>query len=406
MPVRLGIITSHLPYGSSEAFLYPEISELIALGYEVTVFPAAPRSRRRLHNDVAVEFVSFPLSSPRTWLRAWKGIRSNLSEACAAFATIVKTKYSFKAKLKNLALFPLALAYANEARTRGITHLHAYWLSAPATVGLIAARVAGLSWSYTAHSWDIFMEDNLIATKMRSADFGRVISSQGRDGLRARAPMESSSQLEVIHLGVKISDYSPSEKTERQAGAIKLLCPAYLLPVKGHSYLLQALRGVIDAGIDCQCVFAGEGRLRAPLAQKIHDLQLERVVSMPGMIRHDLFLEQLHSGLYDAVVLASVRLGMEFEGIPVSLMEAMAVGIPCIATRTGAIEELIDPTCGVLVGERDPSGLRDAIMSLALDPSRRKALGEQARRRIEEQFDAKHSARALASLISRTNAAR
>jgi glycosyltransferase involved in cell wall biosynthesis len=120
---------------------------------------------------------------------------------------------------------------------------------------------------------------------------------------------------------------------------------------------------------------------------------------MPGMIRHDVLLQQLHSGAYDALVLASVELGNEFEGIPVSLVEGMAAGLPCIATRTGAIAELIDTRCGTLVNQRDPRAMSEAIVALASDPVRRKELGEYAVRRVAESFDARMSARSLLRLI-------
>jgi glycosyltransferase involved in cell wall biosynthesis len=188
--------------------------------------------------------------------------------------------------------------------------------------------------------------------------------------------------------------------------AIRLLCAANLERVKGHIYLFEALRRVVDAGVDCRCVVAGKGPLRAELVRQTKKLRLENVVSMPGMIRHAELLQQMRSGAYDAVVLASVELGPEFEGIPVSLIEAMAAGIPCIATSTGAIGELIDARCGILVNQRDPRALGEAIIALASDPARRKALGQHAMGRIAEAFDARASARSLARLMTGAESSR
>jgi glycosyltransferase involved in cell wall biosynthesis len=396
-PNKLGIITSTLPFGSSEAFLYPELRALTELGYEITIFPAAPRTYKRLHHDFSVEVVRFSLLSPMTIFRALRGLWRNMRGARQAMASILASRSRFKTKLKNLALLPTGLAVGDEVCNRGINHIHAYWLSAPSTVAFVAAQVAKVDWSFSAHSFDIFMEDNLISEKLHSAMFGRAISAQGHLELCSRLKNSATSRLEVIHLGV---DAAPEyRRLEAKAGRLRLLCPAYLLPVKGHTYLLEALRSVVDAGIDCHCVFAGEGRLRRSLAQRIRNLGLEGVVSMPGMIRHDVLLQQLHSGSYDAVVIASVQLGTEFEGIPVSLMEAMAAGVPCIATRTGAIAELLDSQCGILVDQRDSQAISDAIIALARDPVWRRALGERARQRIAEQFDARASANSLVTLI-------
>jgi len=210
----------------------------------------------------------------------------------------------------------------------------------------------------------------------------------------------ASEKLKVIHLGITLNKQAPTPQTRKLSRTIRLLCPAYLIPVKGHAYLLEALRMVVDAGIDCRCVFAGEGRLRSALARKIRKLRLQNVVDMPGMIPHEALIQQLRSSAYDAVVLSSVEIGTEFEGIPVSLMEAMAAGLPCIATSTGAIGELIDGHCGILVNQRDPGALSEAIIALATDPVRRRELGDQAIQRIAEGFDASVSASFLGRLMT------
>ena len=151
----------------------------------------------------------------------------------------------------------------------------------------------------------------------------------------------------------------------------------------------------MDRSLDFRCVLAGDGPLRSRLTRQIELLKLSRVVSMPGMIDHPELLRQLRSGIFDLVVLASVDL----EGIPVALIEAMEAGVPCIATRTGAIEELIDDSSGILLNQRDSQAMAEAIAELASDPERRRKLGEHARTRVAKLFDAKRSAQALLSKI-------
>jgi glycosyltransferase involved in cell wall biosynthesis len=313
-------------------------------------------------------------------------------------AVILRARNDLKTKFRNLALFPTGLAVADEVCTRQLDHIHAYWLTGASTVAFVASQVAGVNWSYSAHSYDIFMTDNLIQEKTRSASFGRAISELGRREILRRSPDAGAGRLKVIRLGVASIDRA--QRAGAPARSIRLLCPASLIAVKGHVYLLEALRRVVDAGVDCHCVFAGDGKLRATLARKIRDLQLENVVSMPGMIRHKILLQQLRSGAYDVVVLASVERGTEFEGIPASLIEAMAAGIPCIATNTGAISELISDRCGVLVPQKDPAAMSEAIIALASDPARRKEIGVQARRRVAEEFDAGLAARSLIELMT------
>jgi glycosyltransferase involved in cell wall biosynthesis len=393
---RIAIITSTYPFGRGEEFLSAELNALAELGCELTVFPAAPRSEKISHEELTFGVVRFSLLAPSTLWRALPRLRRNPRGAFRSMMMILQSRNSFMTKLKNLALFPTGLAVADEVCVRGLSHIHAHWLTGPSTVALIASQVAGVGWSYTAHSGDIFLWDNLRVEKTKSAHFGRVISEFGRQGLLRQSNAAAARPLEVIHLGVAVSNHDAVVRAQAVPGRIRLLCPAQLYSFKGHSYLLEALRKVVDAGVDFHCVFAGDGPLRARLVRQRKALGLETVVSMPGMIPHETLMQQMHSGAYDAVVMASVDL----EGIPVALMEAMAAGIPCVASRIGGVEELIDAGCGILVKERDPQGMSQAIVALASDPLRRKEMGEQARQRVVQAFDAAASARALLKLIA------
>jgi len=395
----IAIITSTFPFGSAETFLHDELEALTALGCKPVVFPISPRSRHNPYADLDIESVRFEPLNPRTLYCAWQGLHLNTQSALRALATIVMSKSKLSTKLKNLVLFPTGLAVAYTIRTRRVKHIHAYWLSGPSTVAMIASAVTGIRWSYSAHSWDIFMEDNLIDEKTKAVSFARTISELGKQGILRRLKDAAGIRLQVVHLGVKVVA-TPNGANTSASSVLRLLCPASWIPVKGHRYLLQALRNAIDVGVDCHCVFAGHGRLRRELTKRIHDLRLGGAVFLAGFIPHETMMHQLHSGFYDAVILPSVELGNEFEGIPVSLMEAMAAGIPCIATRTGAVEELIDDSCGVLVNQRDPNALSEAIVALALSPARRRELGERGRQRVNAQFNAATSGRALLALMN------
>jgi colanic acid/amylovoran biosynthesis glycosyltransferase len=398
--VRLGIITSSFPFGSAEMFLAPELDALSDLGYKLTLFPATPRGQRGDYTSLKAETVRFPLLAPKTLICAIRGLARNVRGFLSCLETILRANSRLGTKLKNLALLPTGLAVGDAVWHRKIGHIHAYWLSGASTVGMVAARVANVEWSYSAHSYDIFMADNLIAEKAKRAKFGRAISQLGQRAILSHLG-KGGGQVEVIHLGVLTDKKQPCSDDGVALNSVRILCPtATLIPVKGQQYLLEAARLVIDAGLPCYCTITGEGKLLRDLASCVQRLRLNGFVSMPGRLSHAAFLEQLHSGLYDMVVLPSVELGHEFEGIPVSLMEAMAAGIPCIATRTGAISELIpDERCGILVEQRDSQALSDAILMLARNPNRRKDIIVTAAKRIDQAFNARSSAQALADLI-------
>ena len=393
--IRVGVVTSTFPFSHTEAFLHAELEALKRQGCQLTIFPAIPKGNENTRRDLQVDVVRFPVLSPNTLYRAARGLRHNARAAAQTLRTIMSARNGFVTKLKNLALFPTGLAVADEVRARRLDHIHAHWLSGPSSVAFIASQIAGVSWSYSAHSWDIFLEDNLIAAKTGSAKFGRVISEFGRRGLLSKSREAGTKPLEVIHLGVAVPDRISVPQTPRPR-RLRLVCPANFYYFKDHITLLRALREAVDAGIDCECIFAGEGPLRASVSRAVKELRLESVVSMPGVIPHEQLLQQLRTGEYDAVALASIDL----EGIPVSLIEAMAAGVPCIATRLGAIGELIDAQCGILVDQKDAHGFAQAIIAFASDPERRADLGRRAREKVTTAFDTTSSARSLLRLMT------
>jgi len=122
-------------------------------------------------------------------------------------------------------------------------------------------------------------------------------------------------------------------------------------------------------------------------------------VRMLGNFPHATMMRALAAGEYDASILASTETPGEHEGIPVAMMEAMGAGLPVVATRTGSTDELIDATCGILVEQRNPTQLADAIEGLARDRALRMQLGAAGRMRVQKDFSTAATTRLLASLI-------
>jgi glycosyltransferase involved in cell wall biosynthesis len=114
-----------------------------------------------------------------------------------------------------------------------------------------------------------------------------------------------------------------------------------------------------------------------------------------GTQPHADLLAGLAAGRWDAVVVPSVRVGDVEEGIPVSLMEAMAAGVPVVSTRTGGIQELIDERTGLLVDGGDADGLAQALGRLERDHVLRHALAREGRARVERAFNVRSIAAAL-----------
>jgi colanic acid/amylovoran biosynthesis glycosyltransferase len=395
--VKLAYITVEFPYGTGEAFFASEVQELVALGHEVVVIPIRPQARFIGYNTFLADVLRLPLFGLRTFVLALAAFARQPLGVLRVVYHLLTARHDVRAKLKNLAVVPKALAVAWEARRRGIEHIHALWLSTPATVAYVVSELLGVPWSCSAHRFDVFT-DNLLRNKLESATFVRAISENTRLLLVERAGADVSERCRVMHLGVTV----PPDRPVRENGRpLRLLCPAHLIPRKGHEFLLQALARLRKEGIPFHCDIAGDGPLAEDLRSSLPELDLSSSVSMCGNMPHDILLSRLHRDFYDLVVLASIDVdGEPGEGIPVALMEAMAVGVPCVATRTGGVLELIDnPRCSRVVPQRDPVAMAEAIAELARDPGRRVDVGVWARRRICDAFDVRTTTLELCQLM-------
>jgi glycosyltransferase involved in cell wall biosynthesis len=377
--LRLVYVTSSLPYGPLEAFLLPEIAALERLGHEVWIVPMYPRGER-IHADAepyAARTLSEPLLS-RTILA--EGVRE-LPKRPALLGRILQTRP--RTAVKNVAVYPKALWLARRLRELGADHVHAHWAATSATLALVAAELAQVPWSVTAHRWDI-REANLLHAKARSACFVRAISEAGARELEERVGLPGWSPV-LLRMGVNV----PTEGTRPRDGReLRLLTPANLLPVKGHRYLLQALAGLEDVSLEV----AGEGPLRGELEELARGLP----VSFLGAVPHPELLAGLEAGRWDAVVLPSVPTAEgDREGVPVSLIEAMAAGVPVLSTASGAIPELVTEGSGLLVPPADAPALAAALERLR-DPELRRQLSAAGRERVETEFDVDRIAAQLA----------
>jgi glycosyltransferase involved in cell wall biosynthesis len=375
--VTLAVISSRYPRPGHEAFLKAELRGLASHFDRVVVLTAREA-----------------LFAPRTLLDALRAACAHPRKTLRVLRTLIFTGSRPAIVAKNLAVLPRALAVSRTVARERVDHIHAYWLSAPATVAYVAAEITGIPWSSSAHRWDIY-ERNLLKPKARTARFIRAISERGRRDL---ATVIDEHARKVTH--VKIGVEMPSEITRETSAGLRLLCAANLVEQKGHAVLLDALEMLQHRGTDFRCDIAGSGPLREALQRRITALSLSKRVALVGRVAHETLLEGLRGGAYDVAVLASRSDGrVHMEGIPVALIEAMAAGVPCVATSSGSVCELIDDQSGIAVSVDDAGAFADALERLAKRPDLRRRLGENARRRVAQHFNIESTAAQLAELI-------
>jgi colanic acid/amylovoran biosynthesis glycosyltransferase len=386
--MRLMYVTKQLPWARDETFILTELREVLARGHDVLVVPVKPRLGDTFPDgaDFRSHACGLPLFSPRYMASLGRWAIRRPHAIAGIVWDIARHSGNAKETMKNLAVLPKATVVASLLQDRAVDHLHAHWAGPPSSMALFAARLAGVRWSLTTHRGDIVAR-NLLVKKVEDAAFTRVISNDGRRLLAERVPPSIvAPKLHQLHMGVELPA-QPAQRDYSRSHARSIVVPARLTEIKGHRYLFQALAIIRDRhGPALKCFVIGDGELQSELETYCRHLGLQDVAEFLGREPHEHLLQRYASGEVDAVVLPSVDLGGgAHEGIPVSLMEAMAHGIPVISTSTGGIPELVEGA-GILVPPRDSGALAEAICRLLSSESYARTVARACRERIEARF--------------------
>lgn len=296
---------------------------------------------------------------------------------------------------------PVHLIYLLEAcrvvswlRAEAIEHLHAHFGTNSAEVAMLVHELGGPSWSFTAHGPEEFDKAKFIALpdKIRRADFVVGVSSFGRSQLLRNVSHEHWQKIRVVHCGIEPAFY---ERAADQPGAERrLICVGRLCEQKGQLLLIDAARRLSEHGTRFELVLAGDGEMRCELEALIARYKLRNVVRITGWISGDQVRDEILAAR--ALVLPSFA-----EGLPVVIMEAMALRRPVISTFVGGIPELVEPgEHGWLVPAGDVEALAAAIQACLDAPAATIVqMGDKARARVLERHDADKEAGKLAGLF-------
>jgi glycosyltransferase involved in cell wall biosynthesis len=274
-----------------------------------------------------------------------------------------------------------------------LRHLHAHFANAASTVALIARRIFPIDFSFTMHGPDELYDipGFFLQEKIKAASLVCCIGYFARSQLMRLVPPHEWGKLEVSPLGVDLSIFTP-RKARPQPASLEVVCVGRLVPAKGQHVLLEAVANLVRAGHQLRLRLVGDGPDRPSLERAA--AQLDGAVIFEGSVNQDKVL-QIY-GDADIFVLASFA-----EGIPVVLMEAMAMEIPCISTYVAGIPELIrSEVDGILVMPSDDRALAAAIERLIIDPDLRARLGAAARKRVMQKYDLNCNVARLAQLLS------
>ena len=399
-PVRLAYLVSEYP-AISHTFILREVRRLRALNFDVQV--ASINSPRQPGGEMAAD----DRDEAATTLYIKKA--GLLGAALAHLRAIGQRPAAYLRGLifalslggTDLRQLPYSIFYLTEAlilgnwmESRNLPHVHAHFANAASTVGLIASRVFATGFSFTVHGPDEFYDvrGQRLSEKIEGASFVFCIGYFARSQLMKLSPVSNWSKFDIAPLGVDPEVFA-KRSFRPLPETFRLLCVGRLVPAKGQHVLVAAVDRLVKTGRSVGLRFVGDGPDRASLEREVTCRGLGAHITFAGNVNQD------RIGAYyreaDAFVLASFA-----EGIPVVLMEAMAMEIPCVSTMVAGIPELIrDGIDGLLVMPSDDRALAEAIGRLIDDEALRRGLGEAGRRRVMEKYHLEKNVERLSRLF-------
>ncbi len=392
MSLRLAYMTGQFPR-LTDTFIQREVSALRKLGNHVQTFsvrrpPYAEASDAELSESRRTTIYLLPprglvgahvaqfLSSPRRYISA----------------LMVAYKFcspGIRGLLRQGAYFAEAAILAQQMSKHSLFHLHNHFADSSCSVAAIAAEMGGFTFSFTIHGPAEFYATNLwwIGEKTRRALFVNCISYFCRSQVMMLSDPEDWEKLRVIHCGVDLSSF---EVKRHEGQARRLLFVGRLVPAKGVLFLLETIARIEDAILDV----AGDGPQRNFLEAKVASLGIGQRVRFLGYQSQAQVSELLRHA--DVFVMASFA-----EGLPVVLMEAMAAGVPVVATRIAGIPELVDDgQNGFLVPPGEPVVASTAVHQLLQDAELRNRFAIAGRAKVEREFNLDTEASWLAKILT------
>jgi colanic acid/amylovoran biosynthesis glycosyltransferase len=400
-PVRIAYLVSTYP-AISHTFVLREVKRLRRANFDIRVasINLPDRSANGMTSEEQVE-------SSATFYVKREGIRGS---ARAHLAVVMKSPKSYFAGLwfalrlagTDLRRLIFAVFYFVEAvilghwmESQDLRHLHVHFANAASTVGLIASRTFPIKFSLTVHGPDEFYDAPglRLAEKIAGASFACCIGQFARSQLMKLSPPEEWGKFEIGPLGVDPQLFSP-RPFRAAPNTFEILCVGRLVPAKGQYVLIAAVSRLVKSNPNLRLRLVGDGPDREGLERAIAAANLGRHVVLEGSVNQDRIRDYYRQA--DIFVLASFA-----EGVPVVLMEAMAMEIPCVSTFVAGIPELIRSEIdGILVPPSDDHALASAIKRLIDDSSLRHRLGIAARRRVMDKYNLDHNVAHLAEIFA------
>lgn len=412
-PLTVGYVLKMFPR-FSETFIANEIFELESRGLRVVIFSMKPPNenlRQSIAEAIKAErFVIPPLRGRHLVRHARFHLRCMASHPGRYARTLSFTaKRGTRAAWRKFLVAPYIVC---QARASGVEHFHAHFASGPARQAKLASLLSGTPFSFTAHAKDLFWtghqhgENNKLKKRLRCAAFVVTISEYNRNFITHLGFKVPRRRIVTIYNGLDLGRWRfirPDGLPTNGKGANEaplILSVGRLVPKKGFNVLVEACRLLRAEGLGFQCAIAGEGPELDSLRDQVARLGLSDEITLLGAVPQTELAKKLYPRATLLVQPSVIAGDGDQDGIPTVILEALALGVPVVATPVSGIgEAVINEETGLLVPPDDVFALASAIRRVIADPALAGTVARGGRAVIEQRFNMKQNAKVLISLF-------
>ena len=386
-----------------ETFILREMNAMAELGWPISLYPLILQEQAVVHPEA------------QSWLEkanhlpffSWGVMKANgrylfknpLRFLTIWMRTVKENLQSPNLFLRALALLPKAAYAAQLMQEEGISHIHAHYATHPALVAWIIHQLTGIPYSITVHAHDIFVRTAMLKTKLQGAAFIAAISQFNREYLANLVGDWVVDKIHIVHCGIIPQNYPIRLNVLESGQPIEIITIGSLQPYKGQIHLVEACAHLKKWGVPFHCRIIGEGEERPNLEKLISAHQLQDQVKLLGAKTQEevaSLLPTAHCYIQPSIITPSGKM----EGIPVSIMEAMACELPVVATQLSGVPELVRPNeTGYLVPPADSVTLASTIAQVHGNYESAKQLAINGRYLILQEFELTDNANRLSHLF-------
>jgi predicted glycosyltransferase/glycosyltransferase involved in cell wall biosynthesis len=398
-PLRVGYVLKKFPR-LSETFILTELLALNASGVDISVMSTRKPDDEPRHaalDRLPASVMQLVRRPSDDWPSLLTELRRRTHPGAATIAEGFLTRLPAAARASVLGQ---SLQVVGQVEQRSLRHLHAHFLSVAAHIAYVSHLICGVSFSVTVHAKDVYrhsVDRDVFAEVAGAASALVTVCEANRRHIVEHLLGGQPANIQVVYNGVP-ADTVTAGPTERDRSLV--LAVGRLVEKKGFDVLVDAFRILRDADNHVRCIIVGEGDQRERLTALIAEADLADSVRLAGPLPSERVLELMRQAGVLAVPCVTGADGNR-DALPTVVLEAMASGLPVVATPVGGIAEMVrDGVEGRLVYERDPSALAKALSDVLADTESWEAMSRAGKRTVSERFDSRAAAARLIEIFT------